>query len=578
MALTQMNENKRNDIQLLCKQFSKTTGKARRAGNCNKSDAWSFLEHVDAPQWADLTVEEGLIGTQGDDSWFHVGHPHHQISLEDQLNKETQFRPRWACQGKFGQTSQNKGRFSSKHTKEGEQKKISISKGTSEGQGHLKKVGLGQSWPRSQVKRVQLQGNSSSEDESTNRLSSSEALGCSSSSSNCSSSWKKCTLDQEGSSLSGGEVNRTSSNSNDLIFLPEMVPKTSLGVEKTPVTSSMHNSCHISPPRMHEQKCNNTDAPICDFRFKMRFSFETCLSRSKLGTLHQLSPQIRATSKSLATTIPLSRVGYEDTSSQSKAFEVITDLGKVDKQDAGHWFRTDTVSEEFTTLRANRKMAQFQGVAQRVARDNSSYANPKKKAKDLQAVSLMEKRFHHQNWSSDFESLSKNTSSSRKGYEIPVQARHHKDILFGVRTEQNLVSVTTSGRCIEVKPGCSHVLKSALQKDATLEHGLEGCSCIKDSPGCDLHASYRQISKHINSRKVKQISEMGLEHRKGSGVHSEHFSGANYGSSNLFDSAEQDLAALIAKHNRKVCCSSIHYDKADRGKRDNDLGHKNRVK
>ncbi|CAM6125305.1 unnamed protein product [Calypogeia fissa] len=44
-------------------------------------DHWAFLEEVDAPKWADLVKEAALMGTIGDDPWFHRCHMHHETSL-----------------------------------------------------------------------------------------------------------------------------------------------------------------------------------------------------------------------------------------------------------------------------------------------------------------------------------------------------------------------------------------------------------------------------------------------------------------------------------------------------------------
>lgn len=46
---------------------------------------WAFLEEIDAPQWADLKVEEALAkaGTIGDDPWFYRSHSHHEVPLTD---------------------------------------------------------------------------------------------------------------------------------------------------------------------------------------------------------------------------------------------------------------------------------------------------------------------------------------------------------------------------------------------------------------------------------------------------------------------------------------------------------------
>ncbi|XP_021758720.1 uncharacterized protein LOC110723683 [Chenopodium quinoa] len=43
-------------------------------------DHWAFLEEIEAPMWADLTLETALISEDNDDKWFHTSHPFHHLS------------------------------------------------------------------------------------------------------------------------------------------------------------------------------------------------------------------------------------------------------------------------------------------------------------------------------------------------------------------------------------------------------------------------------------------------------------------------------------------------------------------
>ncbi|CAL9076589.1 unnamed protein product, partial [Musa textilis] len=50
------------------------------------NDHWAFVEEIEAPLWADLTIEAQSMDNDIDDSWFRVSHPIHQMSSQ-QLNK-----------------------------------------------------------------------------------------------------------------------------------------------------------------------------------------------------------------------------------------------------------------------------------------------------------------------------------------------------------------------------------------------------------------------------------------------------------------------------------------------------------
>ncbi|XP_009399207.2 uncharacterized protein LOC103983675 [Musa acuminata AAA Group] len=50
------------------------------------NDHWAFLEEIEAPMWADLTMEARSMGKDIDDAWFRVSHPIHQMSSR-QLKK-----------------------------------------------------------------------------------------------------------------------------------------------------------------------------------------------------------------------------------------------------------------------------------------------------------------------------------------------------------------------------------------------------------------------------------------------------------------------------------------------------------
>ncbi|CAD5196680.1 unnamed protein product [Musa acuminata subsp. malaccensis] len=50
------------------------------------NDHWAFLEEIEAPLWADLTIEAQSVDNDIDDAWFRVSHPIHQMSSQ-QLKK-----------------------------------------------------------------------------------------------------------------------------------------------------------------------------------------------------------------------------------------------------------------------------------------------------------------------------------------------------------------------------------------------------------------------------------------------------------------------------------------------------------
>ncbi|CAL9133208.1 unnamed protein product [Musa acuminata var. zebrina] len=50
------------------------------------NDHWAFLEEIEAPLWADLTIEAQSMDNDIDDAWFRVSHPIHQMSSQ-QLKK-----------------------------------------------------------------------------------------------------------------------------------------------------------------------------------------------------------------------------------------------------------------------------------------------------------------------------------------------------------------------------------------------------------------------------------------------------------------------------------------------------------
>ncbi|RRT78950.1 hypothetical protein B296_00004657 [Ensete ventricosum] len=53
------------------------------------NDHWAFLEEIEAPMWADLTMEARSMGKDIDDAWFRVSHPIHQMPSQ-QLKKSFQ--------------------------------------------------------------------------------------------------------------------------------------------------------------------------------------------------------------------------------------------------------------------------------------------------------------------------------------------------------------------------------------------------------------------------------------------------------------------------------------------------------
>ncbi|KAL2327997.1 hypothetical protein Fmac_021424 [Flemingia macrophylla] len=51
-------------------------------------DHWAFLEHIEAPMWADLILEAKSGGVDpGDDDWFNTSHPFHQMSARELKSK-----------------------------------------------------------------------------------------------------------------------------------------------------------------------------------------------------------------------------------------------------------------------------------------------------------------------------------------------------------------------------------------------------------------------------------------------------------------------------------------------------------
>ncbi|KAK9674421.1 hypothetical protein RND81_12G231600 [Saponaria officinalis] len=41
---------------------------------------WAFLEEIEAPMWADLTLERNMAAEHNDDAWFHTSHSFHHLS------------------------------------------------------------------------------------------------------------------------------------------------------------------------------------------------------------------------------------------------------------------------------------------------------------------------------------------------------------------------------------------------------------------------------------------------------------------------------------------------------------------
>ncbi|XP_074296360.1 uncharacterized protein LOC141626460 isoform X1 [Silene latifolia] len=49
-------------------------------------DHWAFLEDVEAPMWADLTLEPNMAAEDNDDAWFHTSHSFHHLSARQLIS------------------------------------------------------------------------------------------------------------------------------------------------------------------------------------------------------------------------------------------------------------------------------------------------------------------------------------------------------------------------------------------------------------------------------------------------------------------------------------------------------------
>ncbi|XP_024532963.1 uncharacterized protein LOC9650860 isoform X1 [Selaginella moellendorffii] len=106
---------------------------------------WDYLEHIEAPQWVDLSVEASLEGTEGDDPWFYQHHPHHETPLEELV-----FAP---CSDFKQEVANEELNFTSKEVTSSSEQSLSLE--SSQERSELKNHENGRLLP-SKPKRIQL--------------------------------------------------------------------------------------------------------------------------------------------------------------------------------------------------------------------------------------------------------------------------------------------------------------------------------------------------------------------------------------------------------------------------------------
>ncbi|CAI8606986.1 unnamed protein product [Vicia faba] len=74
------------------------------------TDHWAFLEHFDAPMWADLTLEPNSAYITDDDDWFHKNHLFHRLSARQLKSKFAHSLDGFASPGLPSSVSKSRGK------------------------------------------------------------------------------------------------------------------------------------------------------------------------------------------------------------------------------------------------------------------------------------------------------------------------------------------------------------------------------------------------------------------------------------------------------------------------------------